>query len=118
CGIPLTLPATALRKPGGSVRRRAARKMSLRSPGAPVVTENDRPGEPGAGVEGLQRPAAVVSSAIAHAQDPGRLPGDEGHVEGAQRIAEPVAERLDEGFLARPAIEESDGPLERIQVAV
>src|SRR5712692_2408837 len=69
----------------------------------------------GAGREAMERPAAVLSGRTLDADDPGWFPRRERNVEAIERMGKALAERLDERFLARPAIEEAERPVARIE---
>src|SRR2546422_11565167 len=55
-----------------------------------------------------QAPAAVVPRGVLDAQDLRGLTRRERNIEVIERMGEAVAERLDEGFLARPTIKEAE----------
>src|SRR5207237_2589390 len=66
----------------------------------------------------VQPPAGVLPGRALDAQDLRRLPGREGYVEAIERHREPVAERLDDGFLAGPAVEESQRSVARLEAVI
>src|SRR5439155_20903485 len=67
---------------------------------------------------GAQRPAGVGPGCVLDAQDLRRSPRSERHVEAIERHREAIAERLDEGFLAGPAVEESQRPVAWLEAAI
>src|SRR5207302_9185783 len=72
---------------------------------------DDRRHESGSRGKTVQTPAAVVPGLALDAEDLGRLAGREGDVEAIERMVETVANRLNEGFLARPAIAKPQRPV-------
>src|SRR2546426_1175413 len=66
----------------------------------------------------VQPPAGVVPRRALDAQDLRRLPRRERHIEAIERHRKAVAERLDEGFLTRPAVEESQRPVAWVEGAI
>src|SRR5438105_13780876 len=66
----------------------------------------------------VQPPAGVLPGRALDAQDLRRLPGRERYVEAIERHRESVAGRLDEGFLAGPAVEESQRPVAWLEAAI
>src|SRR5438309_8975469 len=66
----------------------------------------------------MKRPAAEVPGNVPDAEDPGWLARRERNIEVIERMVKALAERLDEGFLARPAIEEAQRLVARGERAV
>src|SRR6266850_2133673 len=76
---------------------------------------DDRRYQAGSRRKTLQVPATVISGRVLDAEDPGRFTRGERNVEALERMVKPVAERLDEGFLACPAIEKSQRLVARVE---
>src|SRR5258708_14942680 len=69
----------------------------------------------GSGQEAMKRPAAVFPGRAFDADDSRRLIGRERDVEAIQWMVKAVTERLDKGFLARPALKESQRLVARVE---
>src|ERR1700716_3515785 len=66
----------------------------------------------------MQRPFAVFSKRPLDAENIRRLAGFERNIEAIQWIINAVTKRLDEGFLARPAIEKTQRPVASVEGAI
>ncbi len=67
------------------------------------------------GEKAVHPPAAALARSVLDAEDLRRLIRRERYIEGRERMAEAIAERFDERFLTRPAIEESEWSQKRIE---
>ena len=91
-----------------AARRRRSQRDAHRSRRRPPRPSR----EPG---KALHAPATAVAGRALDAEDPGRLTRRERNIEAIERMAKAVSERLDECFLARPAIEESQRLVARVE---
>src|SRR5256885_12927541 len=104
--------------------RTVARKMASSSfmTAGSSVTDIDLLGQcsdkPGGGRKARHAPAAVLAGCVRDAEDARGLTGGKRHREAIEGVRKPFAQRLDERFLARPALEEAERPLARIERAV
>src|SRR6266850_8592986 len=80
-----------------------------------ATLNDDRRYQAGSRGKTLQAPATVISRCVLDAEDPGRFTRRERNVEALERMVKAVAERLDEGFLAGPAIEKSQRLVARVE---
>src|SRR2546428_6729067 len=71
--------------------------------------------EAGRGEKAVHPPAAALARSVLDAEDLRRLIRRERDIEGIERMIEAIAERFDERFLTRPAIEESERPGKRVE---
>src|SRR6267143_1697020 len=76
---------------------------------------DNRRHESGSRGETFHAPTAVVPGRALDAKDLRRLAGRERDIETVERMIKAVTKRLDEGFLARPAVEKSQRPVARIE---
>src|SRR5207249_1754777 len=66
----------------------------------------------------VQPPAGAVPRRVLDPQHLRRLPRRERHIEAIEGHREAVAQRFDEGFLARPAVEESQRPVAWLEAPI
>src|SRR5204863_9247421 len=88
-----------------------------RDPG-PAILHHDGRHEARGRDEAPHAPATTVTGCAPNAEDRCGYGRTERHIEAIERIGEAVAERLEEGFLARPALEEAPRPITRIEPKV
>src|SRR6266513_6501892 len=95
----------------GSMKGERAHYDSFRAPSRGrllgELPHNDGTDQPGSGQETMKPPAAEVPGNVPDAENPGGLARRKRNIEAIERMVKAVAEPLDEGFLARPAIEEA-----------
>src|SRR3954465_5614357 len=88
-----------------------ARLRGARRRRTPLSRDDDRRDETWRWRESLHAPATMLAGAPPKAHDPRRLAGGERDIEALERVPKPIANRLDESLLARPAVEESERPV-------
>src|SRR6267143_4428954 len=79
------------------------------------MLHNDGADQSGSGREAMERPAAALPGRALDVDDPGGFPRRERNFEAIERMGKAVAKRLDERFLPRPAIEESQRLVPRVE---